>query len=811
MKIATLLPGAFKTIFRSLVVISGIFSGAVHAQSSGSVPCPPNLDFEKGDYSSWIYTVGYASAGTAGNGAVFGNSSTSGPGPGFPIAIPTTNPNQRPWASGTTIPTGPSNYTAALVNWSRFDTTSALVAPNDTDYYGGFRINPAGGGNYALQIGDDTAIYSSERITYYVHVPAGFNDYSFNFRYAVVLQDPPGHTADEKPAFRIRAFDSLTGAALPCAQQNYYGDGAVLTGFGFKTSTKLAGVYYLPWTGGALPIIGQGGKTITIQVEAVGCSQSGHWGYGYFDVISCGGYKAAVTYCNLDSNKIRFVGTGITQAYKWYTSNWTYLGTGPFIDATIPATPDFFYGVLANGSPGCLDTIVTDTVSNFNLSTTPKTPCVQFGNPIPLKTTVIGGLPNGFTYQWNSNPELSCTNCSNPTASPVDTTRYFVTVTDRVGCFRRDTVRIYEAPNAGPDLKVCPLGDKPAVLHALGPASVNYHWYEGGTTSPGKYLDCTDCRDALARPEPETYTYTLAYDGCPVTDDVTVTHDNTNYIEAPQDELIVCRPAYVDLQSQAYGPQPLQNLPCGTTNPVSCTNEDSAIIGAILNAPPKRPYNTPFLTAAKYHKYQFIINKRDLLYNGIYSGTLNSISFLALGSAIKSKTAVENMTISLGCIPVDTFPRPVTNSSFYQGTTLSNVATLASYTLTTGWNKIKFDNPYSWDTTKNLVVDICVGPITTPDTGGTDPFAMVEGTTIQKYNDLINVCGGNVPLVNQYFQRPVVKFNYCQSAQLPFMYTCALATICRTLRHKIQELTFRALFSTQCTALAAMVACCVTT
>ncbi len=542
--------------------------------------------------------------------------------------------------------------------------------------------------------------------------------------------------------------------------------------YGFKLSDTGSYVIYLPWTSGAIPIIGQGGKTIIIRVQSDDCGFGGHWAYGYIDVLSCGKYKAAVTYCNLDSNKIRFIGTGITQIYNWYTSKWQLIGTGPFIDAPVPSTPDFFYGVLASGQPGCLDTIVTDTVSNFTLNTTPKTPCVQFGNPIQITTTVVGGLPTGFSYQWNPNPELSCNNCNNPQASPVDTTRYFVTVTDRVGCFRRDTVQIYEAPNAGPDLTVCPLGDKPAYLHARGPANANFHWYDAGTTNPGQYLSCSDCRDTRAAPEPQSYTYTLAYDGCPVTDDITITHDNSNFVDAPQDSLIVCRPTYVNLQSQAYGPSPLRNLPCGVTANVTCTQQDSAVVGNLpYITPPKRALNTPLLTAKRYHKYQFILNKRDILYNGIYSGTLNSMSFLNLSQVVKSKVPIENMTVSLTCIPTDSFAKPITNSSFYSGSTLTNVATIASYPITTGWNKINFSQPYSWDTTKNLLVDICVGPITTLDTGGTDPVAMEEGTAIQKSDDFINVCGGNTPTVAQYFQRPVVKFNYCKSDSLPFQYT----------------------------------------
>ncbi len=219
-------------------------------------------------------------------------------------------------------------------------------------------------------------------------------------------------------------------------------------------------------------------------------------------------------------------------------------------------------------------------------------------------------------------------------------------------------------------------------------------------------------------------------------------------------------------------PQPLANLPCGTTNPITCAVENTAIVASSTTIPPKKAFNTPFLTANRYHKYQFIIKKSDMLYYGIYSGTLNSMSFKTLNATVASTVPLEFVTVSLGCIPVDTFPKPITNSSFYQGTVLNQVASLGSYTITgNAWNNIKFDAPYSWDTSKNLLVELCVGPINVPDVKGTDPVAMVEGTAIQKSNDFINVCGGNVPVVNQYYQRPAVQFNYCETPQLPFAYT----------------------------------------
>jgi gliding motility-associated-like protein len=234
--------------------------------------------------------------------------------------------------------------------------------------------------------------------------------------------------------------------------------------------------------------------------------------------------------------------------------------------------------------------------------------------------------------------------------------------------------------------------------------------------------------------------------------------------------LIVCRPGYVNLQSVTKGPAPLANLPCGTANPIQCLtqDQDTATIGAGLNPSPILS-NTPFYSGNIYHKYQYIIPKQDLLNAGLYSGTINAMAFLHINPTVVGTAPLENITISLACISADQFQTPISNSSFYTGTT---VATLASYTITPNdWNQINFATPYSWDTTTNLLVDICMGPMTAVNTNGNDPVAMTAGPAIQKYSDGVNVCGGNAPSVLSYGQRPVTRFMYCPSPELPFNFT----------------------------------------
>jgi gliding motility-associated-like protein len=49
----------------------------------------------------------------------------------------------------------------------------------------------------------------------------------------------------------------------------------------------------------------------------------------------------------------------------------------------------------------------------------------------------------GGNYSWSPGGSLSCTNCTNPIATPSVTTTYTLTVSDSLGCTRTDTVTIF--------------------------------------------------------------------------------------------------------------------------------------------------------------------------------------------------------------------------------------------------------------------------------------------------------------------------------------------------------------------------------
>jgi gliding motility-associated-like protein len=332
------------------------------------------------------------------------------------------------------------------------------------------------------------------------------------------------------------------------------------------------------------------------------------------------------------------------------------------------------------------------------------------------------------------------------------------------------TVDVRPALDAGPDLLACPLGDRPVKLGTNANPSSKFAW-TNLNGQPAEFLDHTDVANPMAGPT-ENYTYIVQTDDprvCKDFDTVNVFIDTSVTVDAPQDLLIVCRPSYINLQAVTKGPAPLANLFCGTADPITCLaqDQDTATIGGGTN-PALQPRNTPFYTGSTYHKYQYIIPKRDLLNAGLYSGTINALAFLHINPSLVGTEPLENVTIGLACVPFESFPETATNADFVNTTP---VATLTNYALTANdWNQINFASPYSWDTTTNLLVDFCVGPMTAVSANGNDPVAMTPGSAIQKYDNAINVCGGN-GAVQTYTERPVTRFMYCPSPELPFNFT----------------------------------------
>lgn len=130
------------------------------------------------------------------------------------------------------------------------------------------------------------------------------------------------------------------------------------------------------------------------------------------------------------------------------TYQWTPTGTivsGQGTDSIwVAPTSTTSYFVAAQNQYGCIttaQTIVNVASSNPALSIIANQDTIPSGSAVQLLATQQAG----YTYSWNNHPTLSGDTIFNPIATPEETTTYYLTVTDALGCRTKDSIIIHVA------------------------------------------------------------------------------------------------------------------------------------------------------------------------------------------------------------------------------------------------------------------------------------------------------------------------------------------------------------------------------
>lgn len=418
------------------------FSKTTYAQ------CPPNIDFEQGDYRNWALFSGSF------NGTVFNEL------PATPIA------GRHDIITAATVP--------ALDPWGNFP----KLCPN--------------GSGYSVRMGLESTGTNTDRATYTFTIPAGQNSFSLIYNYAIVINNTGGHPANIQPRLIVTVKNITDNTTDTCASFDIaYSNANPLPGF--QDAPSNPNIKFKPWAANSIDLNGNAGKTIEISFTATGCGAGGgtHFGYAYVDINSqCQSSFIGAAYCP-DDTSINVTAPFGYQFYQWWDPTFTInYGSTQTINFTPPPPSGLTLKVILTpyDGYGCIDTLtvtLTDTLNVFANAGPDRISCERA--PIQL-----GVLPTpGFIYSWSPVTNLSNPNISNPIATPSVTTTYVLTAKNfGGGCLTTDTVTIKAAVldttvNVSGPLIGCITPANPTILKVGRGVSDSIQWYRNNIAIPG--------------------------------------------------------------------------------------------------------------------------------------------------------------------------------------------------------------------------------------------------------------------------------------------------------------------------------------
>lgn len=350
-------------------------------------------------------------------------------------------------------------------------------------------------------------------------------------------------------------------------------------------------------------------------------------------------------------------------------------------------------------------------------------------------------------------------------------------------------VKVIEGLDAGKDLATCELNPPTRQLSVKGYGNLQlkFKWTDinGG---PAQFLS-NDTAFNPTSTAPKNTGYIVSSSDlknkCKMSDTVFVYVDTQNTLDIfpHTDNFVLCRPDYLQLDASVQGLGPISNIPCGIATPRGCSVDSLIVYGSpsygVGFAIDTAGSTSPMLTNQKLTlRYQFLIRRSELREYGLRSSTLKSLAFETIRNQVPNYP-YSNFTISLKCTNKDVLKK---SDGFETGMTQVYKAP-GDVFFPDGWQKFTFDNEYDLDSSKNLVVEICISNNAAPAAPCTPfsglspiikfmPTGYVSGLeNIPPSNTTTTVCGINTSAdIKEFVTRPVFKFDYCEAPGLPFLY-----------------------------------------
>jgi gliding motility-associated-like protein len=423
------------------------------AFSSAFAQCPPNIDFEEGDFTGWtLYT---------------GNVTETG---------------------GISLIPGPADGNRHQI------VSSSNAGPGSLDYFGGFPVYCPNGSRHSLKLGNAFGGAQAEGASYEFTIPADAHNFNITYYYAVVFQDP-GHAANQQPRLNIDVENLTDHTKIDCSSFSFIAIGGLP---GFIQSPKFSPgdathttVWYKDWSANSINLEGYEGKTIRLFFKTADCTFSVHFGYAYIDVeTQCSSSFAGASFCPADA-AIDVQGPYGYESYTWYSSDYSeVLGTSQTLHLSPPPPAGTTVNVQVTpfAGYGCTDTLTANLTADL-LITAHAGADIHSCDNAPVQ---IGSPPvPGVVYKWRPEEGLSNPNISNPSAAPGSTTEYILTASSPGGgCTAEDTVKVFKllSPNTitlTGSASYCENSTLLSILHVNAADSIQ--WYQDGAAIPGEH------------------------------------------------------------------------------------------------------------------------------------------------------------------------------------------------------------------------------------------------------------------------------------------------------------------------------------
>lgn len=405
---------------------------------------------------------------------------------------------------------------------------------------------------------------------------------------------------------------------------------------------------------------------------------------------------------------------------------------------------------------------------------------------IAPQISVVGG--NTFTWQAISGDPIvvgtnfSCNPCSNPIATPTQTTTYVVTSDLNATCGNTDTVTIFVVPDfplvMSPDPTICQNEITQLLADATDPTHgpYTYNW------NPSSTLDDPSIANPNANPMVST-TYGITVSsaaGCVMQDQVNVTVSGIGPTIYLNDTTICPLDAFQLNPAVAIEPGF-----CGPSTP-GCSG--NIVTGKVGNGSASSSTYSPFYGGTIYtdSRHQYLFTAAELSAAGVPAGKITELSFNILTK--NSTTPYQNFQVSMGCTNVSCL---TTNGGWIATTPVYGPVNYASVL---GTNTLTLTTPFEWDGSSNLVIETCYDNANNINVGGYDNVEYTSGLScdmyMRNYVSTNNSSGCALSPAYDYSSRANWSFTVCQTPPVnpTFSWTPTTGLSDPTIRNPIVSL-----------------------